>query len=406
MLAAERSSETEPVEPAPERQPNDLELGWIVVGRLDEPDRAAVRAARQELLAEMREVFPEFHWRMPLIERSDLPTAMREEPVELLQVGLDERDVRHWDYVLVVTGADLVSHRKPYTLGVPSRAMGVGVLSTARIDPQAEGTECDPEERARVMTRRTRALAAQLLGSLGGLDHGDGAMREVKELSDLDQRAPFTADDRDALEAELREVADLRVEEERPQSRRLPFYLRSAWINRDAIGSAIWRAQPWRFPWRLSKLTTAALSTLFVLINTAEVWEVAIGQSPWFLAGLSLTTLAVTSWYVVRRQRLLARRNQRRLTEQIVVTNLSMTVVVVLGMLTTYVGVFALTWLLGATVFPGSVVENWTGTPARLEHYAYLSGFVASLGIVIGALGVSFEQQHYFRHMVYVDDEI
>lgn len=406
MLAAANDSQTDPVEPASQREPNDLELGWIVVGRLDEPDRAAVRAARQELLAEMREVFPQFQWRMPLIERSDLPTAMREEPVELLQVGLDERDARHWDYVLVITGADLISYRKPFSLAVPSRAMGVGVISTARIDPQAEGVEADAGERTRVMTRRSRALAVQLLGSLAGLDHGEGAMHEVTELSDLDQRAPFTEGDRAALESELRAVADLRVEEERPQSRRLPFYLRSSWINRDAIGSSIWRAQPWRFPWRLSKLTTAALSTLFVLINTAEVWEVAVAQSPWFLIGLSLATLALTSWYVVRRQRLLARRSHRRLTEQIVVTNVSMTVIVVLGMLTTYVGIFALTWLLGATVFPTPVVENWTGAAARLEHYAYLSGFVASLGIVIGALGVSFEQQHYFRHMVYVDEEI
>lgn len=387
--------------------PHELEIGWLIVGRLEEPDRSAVLAARERLLARMQAGFPQFTWRMPLIERADLPTPMREEPVELLQIGLTERDARRWDYVLVITGGDLIAHEKPFTLGAPARSMAVGVLSTTRIDPQAEGAESSLEHRTEVLTCRCLALAQHLLGHLAGLSHGSGAMHPVTEPGDLDALEDFPADQRETLDRELREVADLRVEEARPRSRRVPFYLRSAWINRMAIGGAIRRARPWLFPFRLSKLTTAAISTLFVLINTAEVWEVAAGQSPWFLGGLSLVTLAVTSWYVVHRQRLLVRRGRRRLTEQIVVTNLSLTAIVVLGMATTYAGIFGLTWLLGATVFPEAVIGNWTTMDrVQLQHYAQLSGFVASLGIVIGALGVSFEAQHYFRHMVYVDEEI
>jgi hypothetical protein len=30
---------------------------------------------------------------------------------------------------------------------------------------------------------------------------------------------------------------------------------------------------------------------------------------------------------------------------------------------------------------------------------------MAALGLIIGALGASFEQQHYFRHITYVDEE-
>jgi len=32
--------------------------------------------------------------------------------------------------------------------------------------------------------------------------------------------------------------------------------------------------------------------------------------------------------------------------------------------------------------------------------------FVASVGMVTGALGASFEDQHCFRHMTFVDEEI
>ena len=35
-----------------------------------------------------------------------------------------------------------------------------------------------------------------------------------------------------------------------------------------------------------------------------------------------------------------------------------------------------------------------------------MSAFVASVAILIGALGASFEEQHYFRHVIFVDEEI
>ena len=44
--------------------------------------------------------------------------------------------------------------------------------------------------------------------------------------------------------------------------------------------------------------------------------------------------------------------------------------------------------------------------PIRLRHYLLLTTTVGSLGIVIGALEASFEQQHHFRHVVFVDEEV
>ena len=47
----------------------DIEIGWIVAGRLDAVDRAAVEQARVAALEFMREHLPEFVWRMPLLRR-------------------------------------------------------------------------------------------------------------------------------------------------------------------------------------------------------------------------------------------------------------------------------------------------------------------------------------------------
>jgi hypothetical protein len=59
----------------------------------------------------------------------------------------------------------------------------------------------------------------------------------------------------------LQEVADVSLEETAPAASVQPlwFYVRSLWIGWDDIWSAILRAKPWEFPFRLSRLTIVAL---------------------------------------------------------------------------------------------------------------------------------------------------
>ena len=120
------------------------------------------------------------------------------------------------------------------------------------------------------------------------------------------------------------------------------------------------------------------MSALLLLLVTAEVWDVGMSQSAAQVIGLSLFALLLTSIYTLIRQRLLVRRQVGSLSEQTVITNIAIASVVVLGMLTTY---------------------------GLLFSYVVLAAFVASLGILIGALGASFEEQYHFRHITYIDEE-
>lgn len=82
--------------------------------------------------------------------------------------------------------------------------------------------------------------------------------------------------------------------------------------------------------------------------------------------------------------------------------------VMLCGMLTTYGLLFTGAFLLGIGVFHRQVVTGWAASlpgALHLGHYVLLAAFVASLGLLIGALGASFEEQHYFRHIAYVDEE-
>ncbi|MDH3604565.1 MAG: hypothetical protein OEU26_33575, partial [Candidatus Tectomicrobia bacterium] len=149
-------------------------------------------------------------------------------------------------------------------------------------------------------------------------------------------------------------------------------------------------------------------STLLIFLITAEAWDLGMSQTAGLVSALSLAALIITSFYILRRQRLLMRRETSALSEQTVITNLSVTAVVVLGMLTTYGLLFLAALGLSTLLFHQKLVIAWA---ASLEghissvHYVILAAFVSSLGLLIGALGASFEQQHYFRHVTYIDEE-
>ena len=249
-----------------------------------------------------------------------------------------------------------------------------------------------------------------LLGRLNGLapDRGKTWMSRIDQAQDLHVLKGFDPQALNDLTQRMVDVADLRVEE-MPDGRkgRLGFYARSLWQNRSALPRAILRMRPWSFPLRLRRLTTAAGSALAVLVMTAESWEVAANLSLSAISVLSFIVLAATSAYLIRVQRLLAPR-QGPLREQRAVSNAGMIVAVGVGMAVTYAGVFAVAWLLAASLFGDALLESWTGatdgaaTTVRLQ----LAALAASLSVVIGALGASFEPYGYFRHVTQIDDEI
>lgn len=146
-----------------------------------------------------------------------------------------------------------------------------------------------------------------------------------------------------------------------------------------------------------------------VLMMTAEVWELGMNQSLLAMVTLSTLSLAGASAFVIVRQKLLLLQGLRGLTERIAAANIAVLLVVALGMLSVYGALFALSLLLGYWLYPTALVAAWTpsvaATPA-IDHYLLLSALVSSLGLIIGALGASLEEQGYFRHVICVDEEL
>ena len=390
-----------------------IEIGWMIAGRLDREDLQAIFDARIKLLENLRSLFPQFEWRIPVIQRKDLVRTPRIEPVDLLEAGSIELEAKHWDFVFVITGADLETHFKPYAFGTPARALSAAVISTARLDPIASFSTASEEERVEVMIRRIFALSMHLFGHLNGLFHHDDPrdfMYNIQSVLDLDHMERFDEEELEHLLEELTEVADLRLEEvSHLPPHPIIFFLKATWRNFDDIWNSVLQVKPWTFPLRLSRLSTAAFSALLILIITAEVWDLGMSLSAATVLAFSLGALILTTYFIIERQHLLSRRLKvRRLTEQTVITTMSVIITIFLGMFTVYLLLFAVVLFLGLTLFTPTIIAEWAPLQEgqiTLRDYFVFAGFVASIGVILGALGASFEEAHYFRHIAFVDEE-
>lgn len=380
-----------------------IEFGWLAVGNFSAVQLEGVRTAKEHLSKQLSDWFPQFRWTLPLVRQPSMGGTDRDEPASRLQEGVQARDVRGWDFALVVTPNDLKSYYKSYAFAVPSRALSVAVLSIARLAPGHAGGDS--------LARRIAALTLHLFGDLNGIWHREqpeAVMHPPESVEDLDRDRYFDGQELEALAQALSEVADLRLEEAAAPTSTWRFYLRAARERSAEIASAVVQARPWEFPLRLSRLTAAAFSALFVLLLTAEVWDLGTSQSGTTIAAMSVLVLSGTTAYILARQKLLLRRVRGGVSEQSVVMNVSATLVVLLGMLTTYASLFVMAVGIGLSLFGAELIHRWApAVPIEDPAPSVLvfAGLVSSLGLLIGSLGATFEGQHYFRHVIYSDEE-
>ena len=407
------SSETAVPAAGPARPP--VVVGWVQAGPLDECQKAAFQKARGLVKASLRHELPDFAWAFPLVKRPDLVwSSDSAQSIDLLDGGATERRLGGWDFVLIVTAADLHAWHRPFALAAPSHALDAAVMSVARLDLDRRSRAVHADQRADTMAHRLAALALHSFGHLNGLPHESepaAIMHAPLSPSDLDDSGlSFTDSNRQEIAQELSDVADPRMEEDslfEPLGD-AAFAVKAILLNWADIADTVLHIRPWRFPFQLSKLTTAAFSTLVVLIITAEAWDLGTRQPFGLVVSMTLVAIAGTSGFLVHKQSLLARRHGHGRSEQYIVQSVSILLSLAMGMATTWLVLFGTALLLGGMLFDDTIVSGWAanlGHGVGLRERLVFAGFVASMGIGVGALGASFEDQRYFRHVAYVDEE-
>ncbi|MCA9077988.1 MAG: hypothetical protein KDA93_23365 [Planctomycetaceae bacterium] len=391
-----------------------IEVGLVLAGSFDAIDQEASAGASRQVHERLQALFPEFRWRLMVVERAEIAADSREEPVAFFPQAQAERDLHQWDFVIVLTNADLIGHDKPYTFAAVSRTLDIAVMSTARVDPHAMDADATREVRVQRVTHRLAVLMLRCLGHLNGLDHSDDPnqlMWDAESVDDLDRGEDLTPAQITRMATNLREIADLRLEERSDGGARshLAFVCQAGIAQRQEIIAGVMEAEPWQFPVRLSRLTTAAVSAMLVLLMTAETWDMAMSQPALSVWGLLLAAIVITTAYVVVRQQLLVRRQDQLMTEQIAVSNITATVTVLCGLLTMLLILYVTSLSLSLLLFPRTLISGWAASidgPIQFGHHLLLSGVVSALSLSIGALGAAFEDQSYFRHVTFVDEEL
>lgn len=240
-----------------------LIIGWLVASDLRDPELLEIYARARSLLTEpLREQFPMFDWRMPQIERRNFAPRGSLKPLNLLEMGSEERLFQRWDYALVVVPNELQPRCRISALGVPSSALEVAALSSARLGRKDED-----------LAERLAALAQHLLGHLFTLETRDeGPMRPPGEVEDL-RLHPFPKDQEEELISILSYVTDTRLEERKRSWNTVNFYIRSFFSDWWGILKSIGGYRPWRIPLFLGRLTATVAVSLLLLLLTAESWE-------------------------------------------------------------------------------------------------------------------------------------
>ena len=393
-----------------------LEIGLIVAGRFSLSERRILQEVENRFRQKLGSLLPQFDWRISVSRRRDMGEGGRVESTDLLHQATEERDLYRWDYAIVLIDKELLAHYRSFALAVLSRPLDAAIVSTARLIPDEEGPGADhdqPDENE--IVERITTLLLRSVAHLGGLRFSkepDSLLYRPASPADLAAMQTLTSGEHQELVENLTEIADLRLEESL-RSRGSPwrFMLRASLINREQIVETIIAARPWQFPRRLSRLTTAAVSTVALLLMSAESWDLALTQSWSAMTLISVLILTMTTLFISFRQHLLlSRGNHHR--EQIAVTRVSAIGIVLSGLALTWLAMFLMALLANSLLFPVELISHWTssdnpgGRPIGFVSYLKMATFCASVGVLIGALGASFEEQTHFQHVIFVDEEL
>ncbi len=370
-----------------------VSVGWVLAA--DVTDRRLLEAyyrARDRVLNVLSEQFPEFTWEMPFVERRVYMPLGALDPLPLAELGAEEKIYRHWDYAIVLVPNELNPRHRVFTLALPSSALEVAVVSSARLGHDEN------------LAERLAALVLHELGHLWGLDHAWEGPMHPPAAPELLRVTPFPPEQQDHIRAYLRTVADARLEEQQPRWNALSFYVRTFLVNPREILGSIWGYAPWRMPLYLGRLTAAAaVSTIFLLLTT-EAWEIGSHLTGLYMVVLPLGAILLATFALFFGQNMGQVTREVMLREQAVRTRLVLFGTLLLGMVAVWAVIYVISLSI-ALLLPQSVLAQWIGTRLDLWRLVRYANFMATVGVLAAALGGNLEEEEDIKAEVLFDEE-
>ena len=349
-----------------------------------------------------------FHVAEPAALDSDNPR----QPADFL----DEASLRMaegpFDMVVVITDVALVSRKNRVEAGLASPVCRVLVVSTRKLMTAPRGRLLR-KLTADVVRWNGAALLLHLLGHISGLHHkskGESKVMAPFEFYEGRKSIPrFSEAEREVLR---KRAEDLPERELRGGGalEGLVFHVLMSLRHPKHVLLPLLRNWAFLLPLSLPGLATAAVAPSFLLVFTAEIWDVGLNMSNQTAIIYAVISILAASFYLVRVQSLfLPRKEKRTLTEHLAVGN----TVIFLSILFACVGLFVLVGLLmfviESYIFPEGLMKTW---PTLLDQPVIdltakirLAAFISTIGVTTGALAGGLESKTVIQHLALFQDE-
>jgi len=371
-----------------------VSIGWVLAADERGPEvLEAYMHARQLVQDIMAIQFSSFRWEMPFVERRIHQPFGALDILPLLEVGAQEKVENSWDYAIVVVPNELIPRHRVFTLGAPSSALEVGVMSSARLPHDERLADC------------LAALALQLLRHLWGLARNGNGSMVVPADGEVLSGAEYTEEEKSAIMDRLVEVADQRLEEKGGRLGWLSFHWHSFKADPAAILADTWSYSPWRLPFQMGRLTAASAVTLLVFLLAAEAWEVGVNLGWPTLGGAAVGSVLGSTTFIYLGQNLGEVSREVGWREQLARTRIVLLLMLFTGMAALWCVLLCISYS-AALLVPADVVTAWVGFQAGWQDLLRHSAFLASLGVFAAALGGNLEEEDEFKARLFCDDEI
>lgn len=346
-----------------------------VVGLMADPGIPAIVADRTRgaLEAELsRRVDDGTEWRIEVVDES-VPLDP-DGSVDLIR-WTEQADARHdWDMVLYITDLPRFEHGRPIVAEVSrersAAVLFLPVLGVIRLEHRVV------ETLARLVAHLHRGSVD--MGAEGRLDTRDPDHPEA-----LNALVPLSRTTSEAAQS----AEQIRATGVRSVPRLLAGMVQS---NR-----------PGRLPKAMTTSAAAAAAAGAYGVFFGSIWSLAASMGVDRLSVVSvLAVIGMTAWLVATNG-LWARRGAWSGRRWAAMDNLATVITVAVAALMVYGGLFLLLFVASAVVIPPHHLTETLGVEAGIQHYLKLAWLAASLGLIAGAIGSSFDDDDAIRNATY-----
>jgi hypothetical protein len=345
-------------------------------------------------------------WHFDITDPSQLESDTTRRPSDFLDDASMRMAEGPYDLMLVLTDISLMSHKNRVEAGFTSEVTRVMVISTRSL-VKTRRNQPSYSLGDDVVRWNAAALFLHLLGPLIGLNYtsknGSRIMAPYSFRAGRNGLPSFTEDEKEKL---MKRKSELPERELRGGSavESLIFHVLMCLRHLKQLLQPLVRNKALLMPLYLPRLVTAAVAPAFILVFTAEIWDVGLNMMNNVAVTFAIISTMGASFYLVTIQSLfLPRKEKRILTEHLAVANGT----IYLSIFFACIGLFLLVSLLMLFVetylFPSGLIQTWPtlGKPeVNILDKVRLAAFISTVGVTTGALAGGFESRELLHHLV------